>query len=64
MEKKKADYAEKMRNKAALIHKQAEEKRAMVENQRGTELLKAEEMAARYRATGNAPSKGLGCFGC
>ncbi|KAK3015991.1 hypothetical protein RJ639_005938 [Escallonia herrerae] len=63
LEKKKAEYAEKMKNKVALIHKQAEEKRAMVEARRGEEFLKAEEMAAKYRATGHTPKKVLGCFG-
>ncbi|KAL2457691.1 Remorin family protein [Abeliophyllum distichum] len=63
LEKKKADYAEKIRNKVALIHKVAEEQRAMVEARRGEEILKAEEMAAKYRATGHAPKKGFGCFG-
>lgn len=62
MEKKKAEYAEKMKNKIALIHKQAEEKKAMVEAKRGEEFLKAEEMAAKYRATGQTPKKLLGCF--
>lgn len=62
MERKKAEYAEKMKNKLAEIHKQAEEKRAAVEAIRGEEKLKAEEMAAKYRATGNAPKKFLGCF--
>ena len=63
IEQKKADYAEKMKNKVALVHKEAEEKRAMVEARRGEEILKAEEMAAKYRATGHAPKKLLGCFG-
>ncbi|CAK9134434.1 unnamed protein product [Ilex paraguariensis] len=63
LEKKKADYAEKMKNKIALIHKQAEEKRAMVEANRGEEILNAEETAAKYRATGNTPKTGFGCFG-
>ena len=63
LEKKKAEYAEKMKNKAALIHKEAEEKRAMVEAKKGEELLKAEETAAKYRATGNSPKKSMGCFG-
>lgn len=63
LEKKKAEYAEKMKNKAAMIHKEAEEKRAMVEAKKGEELLKAEEMAAKYRATGNSPKKVMGCFG-
>lgn len=63
MEKKKAEYAEKMKNKVALIHKQAEEKKAMIEARRGEEFLKAEEMAAKFRATGQTPKKVLGCFG-
>ncbi|BAS90233.1 Os04g0533300, partial [Oryza sativa Japonica Group] len=63
LEKKKAEYAEKMKNKVAIVHKEAEEKRAMVEAKRGEEVLKAEEMAAKYRATGHAPKKLIGCFG-
>lgn len=63
LEKKKAEYAEKMKNKVALIHKQAEEKKAMIEARRGEEFLKAEEMAAKFRATGQTPKKVLGCFG-
>ncbi|KAL6526961.1 hypothetical protein OROGR_016051 [Orobanche gracilis] len=62
LEKKKAEYTEKMKNKVALIHKAAQEKRAMVEAKRGEDLLKAEEVAAKYRATGTAPRKLLGCF--
>ncbi|KAJ6675384.1 CARBOXY-TERMINAL REGION REMORIN [Salix viminalis] len=62
LEKERAEYAEKMRNKVALIHKEAEEKRAMVESKRGEEFLKAEEMAAKYRATGQTPKKLLGFF--
>ncbi|KAL6320608.1 hypothetical protein AAG906_008608 [Vitis piasezkii] len=41
----------KMKNKIAIIHKETWE-----------DLLKAEEMAAKYRATGSAPKKLLGCF--
>jgi hypothetical protein len=52
-----------MKNKAAIIHKEAEEKKAMVEAKRGEEILKAEEMAAKYRATGQTPKKIIGCFG-
>ncbi|GMP43305.1 hypothetical protein CsSME_00012712 [Camellia sinensis var. sinensis] len=63
LEKKKADYAEKMKNKVALLHKEAEEKRAMVQARRGEEFLKAEELAAKYRATGNVPKKVIGCIG-
>ncbi|KAK2973095.1 hypothetical protein RJ640_023025 [Escallonia rubra] len=62
LEKKKAQYVEKMKNKIAFIHKAAEEKRAIIEAQQGEELLKAEEIAAKYRATGTAPKKLLGCF--
>lgn len=63
LEKKKAEYAEKMKNNVALVHKVAEEKRAMVEARRGEDLLKAEEMAAKHRATGYVPKNMLGCFG-
>nr|ACG43842.1 remorin [Zea mays] len=55
LEKKMAEYAEKMKNKKAIIHKKAEEKRAMVMAQHGEEILKTEEMAAKYRATRVAP---------
>lgn len=61
-EKKKAQYAEKMKNKVAEIRKAAEEKRAMVEAKRGEECLKVEETAAKLRATGYPPKKFLGCF--
>ncbi|GFY84225.1 remorin family protein [Actinidia rufa] len=62
LEKQKAGYVEKLKNKEALIHKEAEEKRAIIEAKRGEDLLKAEEVAAKYRATGTAPKKLLGCF--
>ncbi|KAB5544039.1 hypothetical protein DKX38_012151 [Salix brachista] len=62
LEKKKAEYTEKMKNKIAMIHKEAEEKKAIVEAQRGEDLLKAKEMAAKYHATGSSPAKFLGCF--
>ncbi|KAL3714164.1 hypothetical protein ACJRO7_006152 [Eucalyptus globulus] len=63
MEKKKAEYAETMKNKIASVHKLAEEKRAIVEAKKGEDLLKAEEMAAKYRASGLVPKKLLLCFG-
>uniref|UniRef100_A0A5B7BE64 Putative remorin 2 n=1 Tax=Davidia involucrata TaxID=16924 RepID=A0A5B7BE64_DAVIN len=63
-EKKKAEYAEKMNNKKAAIHKAGEEKRAMVEAKRGEDLLKVEEAAAKFRATGNAPKKLFGWLRC
>lgn len=52
-----------MKNKIAVIHKQAEEKRAMTEAKKGEELLKAEEEAAKYQARGLTPKKLIGCFG-
>ncbi|KVI07171.1 remorin-like [Cynara cardunculus var. scolymus] len=58
LEKKKAKYIEKQKNKIALLHKQAEEKRAMTEAKRGEDLLKAEEVAAKCRATGTTPKIG------
>ncbi|KAF5731713.1 hypothetical protein HS088_TW18G00397 [Tripterygium wilfordii] len=48
-----------MKNKIALIHKEAEEKKAIVEARRREELLKAEEMAAKSRATGQIPKKAI-----
>lgn len=51
-----------MKNRIALIHKAAEEKRAEIEAKRGEDKLKAEEIAAKHRATGTAPKKILGCF--
>ncbi|KAI3793027.1 hypothetical protein L1987_35639 [Smallanthus sonchifolius] len=62
LEKKKAKYIEKMKNKIVLIHKKAEEKRALTEARRGEELLKAEELAAKCRATGETPKKLVGWF--
>ncbi|XP_073309601.1 remorin-like [Primulina huaijiensis] len=62
LEKKKAEYIEKTKNKIALLHKAAEEKRAIIEAKRGEDLLKAEETAAKYRATGTSPKKLLGFF--
>ncbi|XP_073044118.1 remorin-like [Primulina eburnea] len=62
LEKKKAEYIEKTKNKIALLHKAAEEKRAIIEAKRGEDLLKAEEIAAKYRATGTSPKKLLGFF--
>lgn len=62
LEKKKAEYIEKMKNKIAEIHKSAEEKKAIIEAIRGEDMLKAEETAAKWRATGTAPNKLLGCF--
>jgi len=60
----KAEAAEKMKNKIAEIHRIAEERRAMVEAKKGEEILKAEEFAAKFRATGKIPKKMIGCFSC
>uniref|UniRef100_A0A0E0NNN1 Remorin C-terminal domain-containing protein n=1 Tax=Oryza rufipogon TaxID=4529 RepID=A0A0E0NNN1_ORYRU len=60
LEKKKAAYEEKLKNKLALLHKTAEEKRALTTAKRGEELIMAEEMAAKYRAKGEAPTKLFG----
>lgn len=62
LEKKKAKYIEKMKNRIVFLHKKAEEKRALTEARRGEEILKAEEMAAKCRATGETPKKLLGWF--
>ncbi|KAJ8449275.1 hypothetical protein Cgig2_002407 [Carnegiea gigantea] len=62
LEKMKAEIAEKMKNKIAEIHRIAEEKRAMVEAKKGEEILKAEELAAKFRATGKTPKRVVGCF--
>ncbi|XP_004248633.1 remorin-like [Solanum lycopersicum] len=65
LEHKKVEYAEKIKNEVALIRKEGDEKRAEVEARRGEELLKAEERAATYRATGQTPKKKLlGCCSC
>uniref|UniRef100_A0A7C8YZK9 Remorin C-terminal domain-containing protein n=1 Tax=Opuntia streptacantha TaxID=393608 RepID=A0A7C8YZK9_OPUST len=64
LENMKAEAAEKMKNKIAEIHRIAEERRAMVEAKKGEEILKAEEFAAKFRATGKTPKKMIGCFSC
>ncbi|GJZ81081.1 remorin-like protein [Tanacetum coccineum] len=56
LDKKKAKYVEKMKNKIALLHKTAEEKRANTEAKLGEDLLKAEETSG-LRAELLEPSK-------
>ncbi|XP_031129292.1 remorin-like [Ipomoea triloba] len=63
-EKKKAEYGEKMKNKVAEVHREAEEKRAEVEVKRGEQMVKLEEDAAKFRSTGYVPTRFLGCFSC
>ncbi|KAF5937124.1 hypothetical protein HYC85_024630 [Camellia sinensis] len=62
LEKKRAEYAEKMNNKKSEIHKAAEEKRVMVEAKRGEDILTVEDIAAKFRSTGNTPKRIFGCF--
>ena len=50
-----------MKNEIAAAHKQAEERRALEDAKKGQDLLKAEETAAKIRATGIFPKK-FGCF--
>ncbi|KAG0611153.1 hypothetical protein M758_7G119900 [Ceratodon purpureus] len=61
LEKQKAKYMEMMKNEVAAAHKAAEEKRALAAAKKGQEMLKAEETAAKIRATGIFPKK-FGCF--
>lgn len=62
LERKKAEYAEKLKNSVATVHKTAEEKRAAAVAKRGEDIVKAEETAAKYRAKGEAPKKLFGVF--
>lgn len=62
MEKKKAEYVEKMKNKIAEIHRSAEEKRAIVEAQKREEFVDLEETAAKFRSRGETPRKLFACF--
>lgn len=52
-----------MKKKMADIHKMAEEKRAVVEVKRGEDILKVEEVGAKFRASGTIPKKFFNCFG-
>ncbi|KAM0835913.1 hypothetical protein ACQ4PT_062646 [Festuca glaucescens] len=57
LERKKAEYVEKLKNATAAVHKAAEEKRAAAEARRGEEIVGAEEAATKCRAKGEAPKK-------
>ncbi|KAG4993134.1 hypothetical protein AAZX31_11G024800 [Glycine max] len=63
MEKKKAEYVEKMKNKIAEIHRLAEEKKAIVEAQKREEFIDLEETASKFRSRGDVPRKFFACFG-
>ncbi|KDP25465.1 hypothetical protein JCGZ_20621 [Jatropha curcas] len=62
LERKKVEFAEKMRNKIAEIQKEAEERKTMIEAKRGQDFLKVEENAARYHSLGYLPRRSLICF--
>ncbi|XP_061337287.1 remorin-like [Gastrolobium bilobum] len=62
LERKKAEYVEKMKNKIAEIHRSAEEKRTTVEAQKKEEFLDLEETAAKFRSRGDMPRKFFACF--
>ncbi|QCD91646.1 Remorin [Vigna unguiculata] len=62
LERKKAEYVEKMKNKVAEIHRLAEEKRACVDAQKSEEFLEVEETAAKFRSRGVTPRKFFSCF--
>ncbi|PNX74953.1 remorin family protein [Trifolium pratense] len=63
LDKKKSEYIEVMQNKIGEIHLSAEEKKAMIEAQKGEEIVKVEETAAKFRTRGYEPRRLLGCFG-
>ncbi|CAJ2676615.1 unnamed protein product [Trifolium pratense] len=63
LDKKKSEYIEVMQNKIGEIHLSAEEKKAMIEAQKGEEIVKVEETAAKFRSRGYEPRRLLGCFG-
>ncbi|GAA0150421.1 hypothetical protein LIER_09368 [Lithospermum erythrorhizon] len=62
LEKKKPVHRENMKNKVAQVHKEAEEKRAMVIAKHKEDVIKAEETAAKYGATNQTPKKKIGCI--
>lgn len=62
LEKKRAAYVEKMKNEIASVQMKAEEERALAEARHGEKTLKAEELAAKYRASGRLPKRYPFCF--
>eukprot|EP00250_Pteridium_aquilinum_P012164 c20542_g1_i1 orf=187-870(-) len=61
LENERAACIEKARNKIALVQKIAEEKRALAEAHHGHQVLKAEEIAAKCRASGSRPLRFFCC---
>ncbi|XP_076943024.1 remorin-like [Bidens hawaiensis] len=63
IEIEKAKQREKMKNKIAALHKEAEEKRAAILAKKGQDMIKVEEAAAKYHATATLPTRLFKCFG-
>ncbi|KAI3822201.1 hypothetical protein L1987_09786 [Smallanthus sonchifolius] len=63
IEIEKAKEREKMKNKMAAIHKEAEEKRTAILAKKGQDMIKVEEAAAKFHASGTLPSRLFKCFG-
>nr|PNR57765.1 hypothetical protein PHYPA_004759 [Physcomitrium patens] len=59
LDKQRANHIEKMKNAVASVHCKAQEKRAAMEARRAEDIVKAEEIASRIRATGKMPRKCL-----
>ncbi|PIN27213.1 hypothetical protein CDL12_00006 [Handroanthus impetiginosus] len=53
-----------MKNKMAIIHKAADEKKAFLESNRQKDFLAVEETASKFRATGSTPKKLFAYFSC
>ncbi|KAJ7520023.1 hypothetical protein O6H91_20G063900 [Diphasiastrum complanatum] len=63
LEKKKAKIHEQMMNEIAAIQRNGEERKAETEIKQVEEVVKIEEKAARYRATGKSPKRSASCLG-
>lgn len=61
LENERAACLERARNKIALVQKIAEEQRALAEARHGRQVLKAEETAAKCRASGARPHRFFCC---
>eukprot|EP00249_Psilotum_nudum_P002117 c14998_g1_i1 orf=284-691(-) len=62
LERRRAVYLEKMKNMIAEVHRQAEEMRAAAKAMKAQELLRIEDVAAKFRSEGYMPNRCL-CFG-
>ncbi|XP_076888990.1 remorin-like [Bidens hawaiensis] len=63
IEIEKAKQREKMKNKIAAVHKEAEEKRVAILAKKGQDMIRVEEAAAKYHATATLPTRLFKCFG-